>query len=128
MKNLFEDRMEENFNMAGYINVKKDMYMMNMKESDNFFESKYKVNFDDISSDEEEEDDTLPKYYLKYFFLHKIHSKVGIIANLTLATKNYPHNLCSGFLLLLHGSLSENQLLQRSRRFLSRRRRMTWKI
>ena len=61
MKTLFENRMEENFNMAGYNNVKEDMYMMNMEESDNFFESKYKVNFDDISSDEEEEDDTLPK-------------------------------------------------------------------
>ena len=61
MKTLFENRMEENFNMAGYNNVKEDMYMMNMEESDNFFESKYKVNFDDISSDEEVEDDTLPK-------------------------------------------------------------------
>ena len=61
MKTLFENRMEENFNMAGYNNVKEDMYMMNMEESDNFFESKYKVNFDDISSDEEEEDDKLPK-------------------------------------------------------------------
>ena len=60
MKTLFENRMEENFNMAGYNNVKEDMYMMNMEESDNFFESKYKVNFDDISSDEEE-DDTSPK-------------------------------------------------------------------
>ena len=61
MKTLFENRMEENFNMAGYNNVKEDMSMMNMEESDNFFESKYKVNFDDISSEEEEEDDTLPK-------------------------------------------------------------------
>ena len=61
MKTLFENRMEENFNMAGYNNVKEDMYMMNMEESDNFFESKYKVNFDDISSEEEEKDDTFTK-------------------------------------------------------------------
>ena len=36
---------------------------MDMGESDNFIESKYKVNFDDISSDEEEdEDNTFHKY------------------------------------------------------------------
>ena len=61
MRNLNEDRMKENLDMARYNNAKEDVYMMNMEESDNFFESKYKVNFDDISSDEEEEDDTLPK-------------------------------------------------------------------
>ena len=61
MRNLNEDSMKENLDMARYNNAKEDVYMMNMEESDNFFESKYKVNFDDISSDEEEEDDTLPK-------------------------------------------------------------------
>ena len=66
MRNLLEDRMEENFNPAGYNIAKEDM-----EESDNFFESKYKVNFDDISSDEEE-DDTSPKYIC----FHKNHSKV----------------------------------------------------
>ena len=58
MRPLFKDRMEENLNIA-----KEDMYMMNMEEGANFIESKYKVNYDDISSDEEEEEgDTFPKY------------------------------------------------------------------
>ena len=61
MRNLFEDRMEEN--MVRYNNMgKEDVYRMNMEEGNNFIEGKYKVNFDDISSDEEEDDVTLPKY------------------------------------------------------------------
>ena len=77
MRNLFEDMMEENLDM-GFNITKEDMYRVNVEESDNSIESKYKVNFDDISSDEEEEEgDTLPKY--AYF--HKHHSKVGIIGH-----------------------------------------------
>ena len=73
MRPLFKDRMEENLNIA-----KEDMYMMNMEEGANFIESKYKVNYDDISSDEEEEEgDTFPEYA----FFHKHHSKVGIIGH-----------------------------------------------
>ena len=60
MRNLNEDRMKENLDMARYNNAKEDVYRMNMEESYSFIESKYKVNLDDISSDEE--DDTLPKY------------------------------------------------------------------
>ena len=69
MRNLFEDRMEEN--MVRYNNMgKEDVYRMNMEEGNNFIESKYKVNFDDISTDEEEEEDTLPKYIV-FSFLQK---------------------------------------------------------
>ena len=69
MRNLFEDMMEENLDM-GFNITKEDMYRVNVEESDNFIESKYKVNFDDISSDEEEEEgDTLPKYAFFFFFI-----------------------------------------------------------
>lgn len=64
-ENLNEDRMKENLDMARYNNAKEDVYRMNMEESYSFIESKYRVNLDDISSDEE--DDTLPKYV----FFHK---------------------------------------------------------
>ena len=54
---------KENLNI-----VKEDVYRMNMEESNNFIESKYKVNFDDISSDEEEDEDkTSPEYVLSIF-------------------------------------------------------------
>ena len=73
MRNLFEDRMEEN--MVRYNNMgKEDVYRMKMEESNAFIESKYKVNFDDISSDEEEEEDTLPKYMV-FFLSSKITAK-----------------------------------------------------
>ena len=62
MRNLNEDRMKDNLDMARYNIAKEDVYRMNMEESNSFIESKYKVNFDDISSDEEDEDNTLPKY------------------------------------------------------------------
>ena len=83
MRNLNEDRMKENLDMARYNIAKEDVYRMNMEESYSFIESKYKVNLDDISSDEEdEEDSTLPKYVFfhkgqhncKSYFVHQYYS------------------------------------------------------
>ena len=75
MRNLNEDRMKENLDMARYNNAKEDVYRMNMEESYSFIESKYKVNLDDISSDEE--DDTLPKYVFFHKSQHNYKSHFG---------------------------------------------------
>ena len=78
MRNLYEDRMKKNLNMAAYNIFKEDMYKMTMEESNSFIEGKYKVNLDDISSDEEEdEDNTSPKYV----HFNKIWGKLNIVAN-----------------------------------------------
>ena len=50
--------MEENLNMDGGI-IKEGVYRMEVEERNNFMESNYQVNFDDISSEEEEEGNTM---------------------------------------------------------------------
>ena len=78
MRNLNEDRTKENLDMARYNIAKEDVYRMNMEESYSFIESKYKVNLDDISSDEEdEEDSTLPKYVFFHKGQHNCKSHFG---------------------------------------------------
>ena len=50
--------MEENLNMDGGT-IKEGVSRMEVEERNNFMESNYQVNFDDISSEEEEEGNTM---------------------------------------------------------------------